>query len=148
MLATTTKNLKHWRPTFAANTATMMGDLARAAGTSGSGEGSKEDLVRHLRVCTLRNAQVVLAGPGVELDPEPFPNVVGAYNFLVVWRLCLPAWLFAWLEFGPFRAARFRLRSSVRLFRMGAARARADRKHAAAAAEGKGEEEEEEPPSV
>ncbi|KAI9316548.1 cytochrome P450 monooxygenase-like protein [Zopfochytrium polystomum] len=105
MIATTTKNLKYWRPTFEKNIGTMIHDIAHTAGTRA------EDIVHHL---------VVMGGSGVDLDPKSFPAVVGEYNFLVIWRLCMPEWLFTWLEFGPFRRSRFRVQSSDLLFDLGA----------------------------
>lgn len=60
-----------------------------------------------------------MGGSGVDLDTTDFPQVVGEYNFLVVWRLCLPEWVFAWLQYGPFAHPRFRVRSSDKLFDLG-----------------------------
>ena len=60
-----------------------------------------------------------MAGPQTDLEPGDFPHVVGEYNFLVVWRLCLPEWLFEWLRLSPFREAAFRVRSSDYLFHLG-----------------------------
>ncbi|KAJ8131514.1 hypothetical protein O1611_g2116 [Lasiodiplodia mahajangana] len=86
----------------------------------GASEGSSpEDIVHHLRIATLLNSQVVMAGPQTNLEPGDFPHVVGEYNFLVVWRLCLPEWLFEWLKLSPFRHAAFRVRSSDYLFNLG-----------------------------
>ena len=91
----------------------MIQELARTGG------GKSEDIVYHLRICTLKNSQVIMGGSAVDLDPKDFPHVVGEYNFLVVWRLCLPEWLFEWLQYGPFSHARFRVRSSDKLFDLG-----------------------------
>ena len=113
MIATTTKNLKHRHDIFVANIETMVRDIARSGGEK------SEDIVYHLRICTLKNSQVIMGGSTVDLDPGDFPHVVGEYNFLVVWRLCLPEWLFAWLQYGPFSHARFRVRSSDKLFDLG-----------------------------
>jgi cytochrome P450 len=60
-----------------------------------------------------------MAGPQANLELDDFPHVVGEYNFLVVWRLCLPEWLFVWLKWSPFRHAAFRIRSSDSLFLLG-----------------------------
>ncbi|KAI8799639.1 cytochrome P450 monooxygenase-like protein [Cladochytrium replicatum] len=114
MIATTTKHLKYWRKTFEKNIGTMIHDLIRTGGTKA------EDIVHHLRICTLRNSQVIMGGSGIDLDPSTFPAVVGEYNFLVIWRLCLPEWLFTWLEFGPFRHSQFRVKSSDLLYDLGA----------------------------
>ncbi|KXJ85320.1 cytochrome P450 [Microdochium bolleyi] len=77
-----------------------------------------EDIVYHLRVTALLNSQAVMASPQANLEPGDLPHVVGEYNFLVVWRLCLPEWLFYWLKWSPFRHAKFRVQSSDRLFRL------------------------------
>ncbi|KXS19848.1 cytochrome P450 [Gonapodya prolifera JEL478] len=98
MIATTTKNLKYWRPTFEKNINAMVHDLARTGGTKA------EDIVRHLGICTLKNSQVILGG----------------YNFLVIWRMCMPEWLFTWLEHTPFTKPRFRVQWSDLLFDLGA----------------------------
>lgn len=60
-----------------------------------------------------------MGGSQVRLEASTFPKLVGEYNFLVVWRLCLPEWLFSWLQFGPFEKARFRIRSSDVIFNLG-----------------------------
>ena len=113
MTAVTTKCLQYWRPVFEDNIAGMIQDLSTSRGTK------SEDIVHHLRINTLMNSQVVMGGSEVKLDPRTFPHVVGEYNFLVVWRLCLPEWLFSWLKFGPFSHSRFRVRSSDLLFKLG-----------------------------
>ena len=115
MIATTTKNMKLWHDVFVTNIEAMVRDLAKSDGEK------SEDIVYHLRIATLKNSQVVMGGSGVDLDCSDFPHVVGEYNFLVVWRLCLPEWLFAWLQYGPFAHPRFRVRSSDKLFDLGAA---------------------------
>lgn len=113
MIATTTKNLKVRYDVFVTNIEAMVRDLGKSDGTK------SEDIVYHLRVCTLKNSQVIMGGSSVDLDPADFPHVVGEYNFLVVWRLCLPEWLFAWLQYGPFAHPRFRIQSSDKLFDLG-----------------------------
>ncbi|KAF1924313.1 benzoate 4-monooxygenase cytochrome P450 [Didymella exigua CBS 183.55] len=113
MIATTTKNLKLRHQVFVDYIEAMVRDIAKSDGKK------SEDIVHHLRICTLRNSQVIMGGSGVDLDVTDFPQVVGEYNFLVVWRLCLPEWLFEWLQHGPFAHARFRVRSSDKLFDLG-----------------------------
>ena len=114
MIATTTKNMKFWHDTFVTNIEAMVRNLGKTEGQQ------SEDIVYHLRICTLKNSQVVMGGTGVDLESSEFPHVVGEYNFLVVWRLCLPEWLFTWLQYGPFAHPRFRVRSSDKLFDLGA----------------------------
>ncbi|KAJ4987118.1 cytochrome p450 monooxygenase [Stagonosporopsis vannaccii] len=113
MIATTTKNLKLRHDVFVENIEAMVRRIAQSAG------GRAEDIVHHLRICTLQNSQVIMGGSGVDIDTADFPRVVGEYNFLVVWRLCLPEWVFSWLQHGPFAHARFRVRSSDKLFDLG-----------------------------
>ncbi|KAI9049673.1 hypothetical protein LZ554_005831 [Drepanopeziza brunnea f. sp. 'monogermtubi'] len=113
MTATNNKNLKYWQPLFESNIADMVKDLSASNGQK------SEDIVHHLRINTLLNSQVVMGGSHVKLDPSGFPRAVGEYNFLVVWRLCLPEWLFSWLRLGPFELARFRVQSSDALFNLG-----------------------------
>ena len=113
MMATTTKALRYWQPMFEKNITQMVKNL----GVSRSK--ASEDIVHHLRIATLLNSQLVMAGPQADLEPGDFPHVVGEYNFLVVWRLCLPGWLFDWLKLSPFRHAAFRIRSSDYLFHLG-----------------------------
>ncbi|CBX99821.1 hypothetical protein IAQ61_002947 [Plenodomus lingam] len=113
MIATTTKNLKLRHDVFVTNIETMVRDLARSEGAK------SEDIVYHLRICTLKNSQVIMGGANVDLEPGDFPRAVGEYNFLVVWRLCLPEWLFTWLQYSPFLHARYRVRSSDKLFDLG-----------------------------
>jgi len=115
MIATTTKSLKHRHDIFVTNTEAMVRDLARSDGSK------SENVVEHLRICTLKNSQVIMGGSSVDLECDSFPRVVGEYNFLVVWRLCLPEWLFTWLQYSPFKHARFRVRSSDALFDLGSA---------------------------
>ncbi|KAF9693214.1 hypothetical protein EKO04_008570 [Ascochyta lentis] len=114
MIATTTKCMKFWHETFTKNINDMVKTISRSGGFK------SEDIVEHLRICTLKNSQVVMGGSAVSLDPGDFPRVVGEYNFLVVWRLCLPAWLYSWLQFSPFAHPRFRIKSSDRLLDLGA----------------------------
>lgn len=113
MIATTTKNLKLRHQVFVDNIEAMVRDIAKSGGKK------SEDIVHHLRICTMKNSQVILGGSAIDVDATDFPNVVGEYNFLVVWRLCLPDWLFEWLQYGPFSHARFRVRSSDKLFDLG-----------------------------
>ncbi|KAF1360989.1 cytochrome P450 monooxygenase-like protein [Lizonia empirigonia] len=113
MIATTTKNLKLHHQVFVDYIEAMVRDLAKSDGKK------SEDIVHHLRICTLKNSQIIMGGSAVDMDATDFPRVVGEYNFLVVWRLCLPEWLFEWLQFGPFAYARFRVRSSDNLFDLG-----------------------------
>jgi hypothetical protein len=114
MIATTTKNLKLRHQVFVDNIEIMVRDLAKSNGKK------SEDIVEHLRICTLKNSQIIMGGSEMDVDATNFPHVVGEYNFLVVWRLCLPDWLFEWLQHGPFSHARFRVRSSDKLFDLGA----------------------------
>ncbi|KAJ4324097.1 hypothetical protein N0V84_004063 [Fusarium piperis] len=113
MVATTTKALRYWQPMFEKNIAQMVANLGASRGSM------SEDIVHHLRIATLANSQLVMAGSQANLEPGDFPRVVGEYNFLVVWRLCLPGWLFTWLKSSPFQHAAFRVRSSDYLFRLG-----------------------------
>ncbi|KAF4464692.1 cytochrome p450 monooxygenase [Fusarium albosuccineum] len=113
MVATTNKALRYWQPMFEKNVVQMVINL-------GASQGKKpEDIVYHLRIATLLNSQLVMAGPQTDLEPGDFPHAVGEYNFLVVWRLCLPGWLFEWLKSSPFRHAAYRVRSSDYLFQIG-----------------------------
>ncbi|KAL1597348.1 hypothetical protein SLS60_008932 [Paraconiothyrium brasiliense] len=114
MIATTTKNLKLRHDIFVENIEAMVRDLGISLGKR------SEDIVHHLRICTLKNSQVIMGGSKVDIPTSDFPHVVGEYNFLVVWRLCLPEWLFSWLQHSPFTHASFRIRSSDRLFDLGA----------------------------
>ncbi|KAH7068928.1 benzoate 4-monooxygenase cytochrome P450 [Paraphoma chrysanthemicola] len=100
MIATTTKHLKLRHDTFVNYIEAMVRDLARTDGKQ------SEDIV-------------IMGGSAVDLPSEDFPQVVGEYNFLVVWRLCLPEWLFSWLQYSPFPHSRFRVRSSDKLFDLG-----------------------------
>lgn len=113
MVATTTKAMKYWHPVFEDNVNTMVRNLGVSKG------GMSEDIVHHLRVATLLNSQVVMAGSQAKLEPGDFPHIVGEYNFLVVWRLCLPDWIFEWLKVSPFSHAKFRVKSSALLFKLG-----------------------------
>jgi cytochrome P450 len=113
MVATTSKSLKYWHPFFEDNIATMVCRLGGSRGTQ------PEDIMQHLRVTTLLNSQVVMAGSRAKIEPSNFPHIVHEYNSLVVWRLCLPNWLFAWMKFSPFSGSRFRVRSSDLLFQLG-----------------------------
>ncbi|TVY33322.1 Cytochrome P450 monooxygenase [Lachnellula subtilissima] len=113
MMATTTKALRYWQPIFEKNITQMVVNLGENQGSS------PEDIVYHLRIATLLNSQVVMAGSQTNLAPGDFPHIVGEYNFLVVWRLCLPGWVFEWLKLSPFRHAAFRVKSSDYLFDLG-----------------------------
>ncbi|KAG8730961.1 hypothetical protein FRC12_019978 [Ceratobasidium sp. 428] len=113
MVATTNKAMRQWQDIFEKNIMQMIANLGASGGSS------SEDIVYHLRVATLLNSQVVMAGSEANLEPGDFPHVVGEYNFLVVWRLCLPEWLFTWLGWSPFRHAAFRVRSSDSLMELG-----------------------------
>lgn len=113
MISTTTKHLKLRHQAFVTHIENMVRDLANSDGEK------SEDIVHHLRICTLKTSQLIMGGSIVDLDVTEFPHVVGEYNFLVVWRLCLPEWLFEWLQHGPFSHARFRVRSSDKLFQLG-----------------------------
>ncbi|CAK1360535.1 unnamed protein product [Cercospora beticola] len=114
MIASTTNNLKLRHQLFSDNIDSLIRDI-------GSFDGPRsEDIVRHLRICLLKNSLPLMGGSGIELDSESFPHVVGEYNFLVVWRLCLPEWTFSWLKFSPFPHASFRVNSSDALFHLGA----------------------------
>ncbi|KAH5597785.1 hypothetical protein HBI45_167770 [Parastagonospora nodorum] len=113
MIATTTKHLKLRHQVFVDYIEAMVRDIAKSDGKK------SEDIVHHLRICTLKNSQVIMGGSGVDVESDTFPRVVGEYNFLVVWRLCLPAWLFEWLQYGPFSHPRFRVQSSDKLFDLG-----------------------------
>ncbi|KAH0424290.1 cytochrome p450 monooxygenase [Colletotrichum camelliae] len=113
MVATTTKAMKYWHPIFEDNVNRMVRNLGTTKGEK------SEDIVYHLRVATLLNSQVVMAGSQAKIDPGDFPHIVGEYNFLVVWRLCLPNWLFEWLKFTPIAHPKFRVESSDRLFELG-----------------------------
>jgi hypothetical protein len=113
MIATTTKHLKLRHQVFVDYIEAMVRDIAKSDGKK------SEDIVHHLRICTLKNSQVIMGGSGVDVESETFPHVVGEYNFLVVWRLCLPEWLFEWLQYGPFSHPRFRVQSSEKLFDLG-----------------------------
>ncbi|PBP19145.1 putative cytochrome p450 monooxygenase protein [Diplocarpon rosae] len=115
MMATTTKAMRFWQPIFEKNIRQMVTDLGKTEGKL------SEDVVYHLRIATLLNSQVVMAGSHTDLEPGDFPHVVGEYNFLVVWRLCLPAWLFEWLKLSPFPHAAFRVRTSDYLLNLGRA---------------------------
>ncbi|KZZ88519.1 cytochrome P450 monooxygenase [Moelleriella libera RCEF 2490] len=113
MQATTNKALKYWDPIFKEYLETFIRNLGRSRGTS------SEDIVHHLRIVTLSNSQVVMAGSQAKLAPGNFPHTVGEYNFLVVWRLCLPEWMFTWLRHTPFKKASFRVHSSKALYDFG-----------------------------
>ncbi|KAH7160680.1 cytochrome P450 monooxygenase-like protein [Dactylonectria macrodidyma] len=113
MVATTNKAMKYWRPIFEDNITKMVQDLGQSQG------GSAEDIVDHLRVATFRNSEVVMAGSQADVSTDGFPHTVGEYNFLVVWRLCLPSWMFEWFRVSPFSGPRFRVRSSAKLYQLG-----------------------------
>ncbi|EEB98653.1 hypothetical protein MPER_01802, partial [Moniliophthora perniciosa FA553] len=113
MVATTNAAMRYWQPIFEANIAKMIGNLSSSQGNK------SEDIVHHLRVATLLNSEVVMAGSHAKIEPGNFPHIVGEYNFLVVWRLCLPEWLFSWMKLGPFSHSRLRVRSSDLLFQLG-----------------------------
>ncbi|KAK7461046.1 hypothetical protein VKT23_008975 [Stygiomarasmius scandens] len=116
MIACTTKNLKYWHRHFEDNQDVFLKNLASSFGTK------SHDIVHELRLLTLANSQVVLAGAGLDIGKyhAEFPEIVGQYNFLVVWRLVLPDWIFKWLRWGPSKFARYRVRSSDYLFDLGA----------------------------
>ncbi|PPJ60478.1 hypothetical protein CBER1_03187 [Cercospora berteroae] len=114
MIASTTNNLKIRHQIFSDNIDAMVRDLGRSNGAR------SEDIVRHLRICSLKNSLPLMGGSDIKLDSENFPRVVGEYNFLVVWRLCLPEWTFSWLKYSPFPHASFRINSSDALFDLGA----------------------------
>lgn len=124
MVATTTKALRYWQPLFEKNILQMGTNLGESQGKK------SEDIVYHLRIATLLNSQLVMAGPQTALEPGNFPHAVGEYNFLVVWRLCLPEWLFEWLKSSPFRHAAYRVRSSDYLFQIGQEVAEEAKNHA------------------
>lgn len=113
MMTSTTKSMRYWQPAFEENIAKMIETLGKDQGQT------PQDIVEHLRIATLRNSQIVMGGSHADLEPGDFPRVVGEYNFLVVWRLCLPEWLFEWLRYSPFQNAAFRVRSSDALFDLG-----------------------------
>lgn len=113
MVATTSKALRYWHPIFEDNTVKMADDLGRSQGHE------SEDIVHHLRIATLRNSQVVMAGSHARIAEDNFPHTVGEYNFLVVWRLCLPEWVFTWMKYGPFLHPKERIQSSGKLFKLG-----------------------------
>lgn len=113
MIATTTKNMKVWHDTFMRNIENMISDIGKFGGLQ------SEDIVRHLRIATLRNSEIIMGGSKTQLEANGFPEVVGAYNFLVIWRLCLPEWMFLWLQHSPFNLARFRVQSSDKLYDLG-----------------------------
>ncbi|KAJ3523056.1 hypothetical protein NM208_g12598 [Fusarium decemcellulare] len=115
MIATTTKALRYWHPIFEDNVRNMVRKLGQSSGNK------SEDIVHHLRVTMFQNSTVVMAGSHAKLDTGNFPHTVGEYNFLVVWRLCLPEWVFEWLKFSPFSRPRFRVRSSNTLYHLGEA---------------------------
>lgn len=113
MIATATKALKYWHPILEDNVNNMVRNL-------GISKGSKsEDIAYHLRVATLLNSQVVMAGSQAKLEAGDFPHIIGEYNSLVVWRLSLPNWLFEWLKLSPFAHAKFRVKSSDMLLKLG-----------------------------
>lgn len=113
MVATTTKALRYWQPIFEDYINRMVENLGKSKGNK------SEDIVHHLRIATLLNSEVVMAGSHTKIEPGNFPHTVGEYNFLVVWRLCLPQWVFEWLKFSPFSHSRFRVRSSDALYKFG-----------------------------
>jgi len=84
MISTTTKNLTLRHQTFVAHIENMVREFAKSGGEK------SEDIVYHLRICTLKTSQLIMGGSTVDLDVTNSPRVVGEYNFLVVWRLCLP----------------------------------------------------------
>ncbi|KAI3391056.1 hypothetical protein diail_8084 [Diaporthe ilicicola] len=113
MIATTTKAMNYWHPVFEDNINIMVRNLDASKGDM------SEDIVHHLRVTILLNSQAVMAGSQAKLKPGDFPHIVGEYNSLVVWRLCLPDWVFEWLKLTPFSHAKFRVKSSELLFKLG-----------------------------
>ncbi|KAF4974291.1 hypothetical protein FZEAL_8789 [Fusarium zealandicum] len=115
MIASTTKALRYWQPIFEDNVNKMVETLGQSYGQK------SEDIVHHLRVATFLNSALLMVGSHTKLEPGNFPDTVGEYNFLVVWRLCLPEWIFEWLKFSPFTRSRFRVRSSKALYNLGEA---------------------------
>ncbi|QRW01963.1 cytochrome P450 family protein [Ceratobasidium sp. AG-Ba] len=95
MMATTTRHLKYWLPLFETYLGDMISNIMRADGEN----------------------QVILGGASVRLNGEDFPQVVGEYNFLVVWRLVFPEWMINWLRYGPSSKARYRIKSSDLLYK-------------------------------
>ncbi|QRV87788.1 cytochrome P450 family protein [Ceratobasidium sp. AG-Ba] len=113
MMATTTRHLKYWLPLFETYLGDMISNIMRADGEK------SVDIVHELRMTTLYISQVILGGASVRLNGEDFPQVVGEYNFLVVWRLVFPEWMINWLRYGPSSKARYRIKSSDLLYKLG-----------------------------
>lgn len=67
MIATTTKNLKLRHQVFVDYIEAMVRDLAKSGGKK------SEDIVHHLRICTLKNSQVIMGGSAVDIDTTDFP---------------------------------------------------------------------------
>ncbi|CUA69159.1 Sterol 26-hydroxylase, mitochondrial [Rhizoctonia solani] len=97
MMATTTRHLKYWLPLFETYVGEMVSNIMRANGEN----------------------QVILGGTSVRLTGDTFPDLVGEYNFLVVWRLVFPEWMINWLRYGPSAKARYRIESSDLLYKLG-----------------------------
>jgi hypothetical protein len=112
MMATTTRHLKYWLPLFETYVGEMISNIMRADGEK------SVDIVHQLRVTTLYISQVILGGASVRLKGDEFPEAVGEYNFLVVWRLVFPEWMINWLRYGPSAKARYRIKSSDLLFKV------------------------------
>lgn len=115
MMATTTKAMKHWHPVFEDNISKMICNISLSNGST------PEEIMLHLRTALLLNAEVVMAGGPIQNEPANVSKVVSEYNFLVVWRLCLPEWTFKWLKMGPFTGPKLRINSSDSLFDLGSA---------------------------
>ncbi|CCO28112.1 hypothetical protein BN14_02104 [Rhizoctonia solani AG-1 IB] len=113
MMATTTRHLKYWLPLFETYVGEMISNIMRADGER------SVDIVHQLRVTTLYISQVILGGASIRLKGDEFPEAVGEYNFLVVWRLVFPEWMINWLRYGPSAKARYRIKSSDLLFKIG-----------------------------
>ncbi|GAB1519771.1 hypothetical protein RhiTH_002841 [Rhizoctonia solani] len=113
MMATTTRHLKYWLPLFETYVGEMVSNITRANGEE------SVDIVHQLRMTTLYISQIILGGASVRLKGDEFPEVVGEYNFLVVWRLVFPEWMINWLRYGPSAKARYRIKSSELLYKLG-----------------------------
>ncbi|CAE7135275.1 unnamed protein product [Rhizoctonia solani] len=113
MMATTTRHLKYWLPLFETYVGDMISNIMRANGEK------SVDIVHQLRMTTLYISQVILGGASVRLNGDTFPEAVGEYNFLVVWRLVFPEWMINWLRYGPSAKARYRIKSSDLLYKLG-----------------------------
>ncbi|KAF4470811.1 cytochrome P450 monooxygenase [Fusarium albosuccineum] len=113
MGATITRALKYWHPVFEDNVNKMIATLGESGGKRA------QDIVHVARRTVFQNAQMVVAGSKSEIDPGVFAGVVGNFNFLVVWRLILPAWAVKWLKYSPFKHVRAHLQADGDLFQFG-----------------------------